>query len=371
MLCGKEILRRILILNKKNLLKVIISISLVTIMLVSISLIGGCASQTTTPTTPKPAAEQSTFTLRVQVGFGPPETDGLIRPIFQKMEAASGGRLNFEVYCVGEIVPDDQCVEACMEGTLDIIFGTGAHAATPLDIAELDSSPPFAWNSAMELTTLWYERGLKEIWTQAYEEMGKIKLVGYAPTDPTHIITKSPINHLADLKGLKLDAMPNIAGILEEEADCTCVGLPREELYLSGKTGVIDGLADMGATEAHANSFNEVFPYFLDNPLGGAWLCWWIMNEDSWNSLPADLQNLIEMGFKAATLDFHLFYYEGEASNRKAFTVTHMPAEEFNVFRENALARWDDFAKTSPRMAQVVQIIRDYNNEVETTKWWR
>ena len=356
--------------KKKELSKVIVIGSLAVLLAIAIPLAGGCAPQSAEPEGETPTGEVSTYTLRVQVGFGPPETDALIRPYFRKIEAASDGQLKFEIYTVGELCPDDMMMESLMAGTVDLAQQTGAHAAVPLDISPFDSASPFAWSSAMELTTLWYEKGMREIFTEAYEEMGNIKWIGYFPTDPTHIITKEPVYHLEDLNGLKLDAMANVAEVLDQFG-VTSVALPREELYLSGQTGIIDGLADMGATEAHANSFDEVFPYFLDNPINGAWLCWWLINEDTWNSLPAHLQDVLVTGLKAGALDALIYYYEGEAASRKYFTVTHMPAEEWNQLREYALSQWDSYAEASPRAAELVQIIRDYNAEVESTKWWR
>jgi len=273
-----------------NLLKLVGAIVLAVVT--AIAFLPGCAAEAPAPA-PAHAEEQSVFTLRVQHCFGVPEHEAYIRPMLTNIEEASKGRIKFEVYLVNDLVPYEQEVQACMAGTVDIVNGVGSHAAVPLDIAPLDASPPFGWNSAMELVTLWYKRGMKEIFTEAYEEMGSIKWIGIMPTDPTHVITNKPIQHFEDLKGLKLDAMANIASILDETAGTTSVALPREELYLSGQTGVIDGIVDMGATEAHASSFNEVFPYFLDNPVNGAWLVWWLINADTWNSLADDLQGLI------------------------------------------------------------------------------
>ena len=356
--------------KKKELLKTMIIVSLVAVLAIAIPLAGGCAPKPAAPGEVAPPEELPFYTLRAQAGYCAPETDALVRPYMKRIEEASGGRIRFEIYTCGEIVPDDQALTAVQAGTLDMIHGTGSHTAAPLDISPLDSAAPFAWASAMELTTLWYEKGLEEIFTEAYEEMGGIKVIGFVPADPTNIMTNRPIYHFEDLDGLKLDAMANVAEILEI-AGVTSVAMPREELYLAGQTGVIDGLADMGATEGHANGFEELFPYLLHNPINGAWLVWWIMNEDTWNSLPEDLQDIILNGMKAATVDTLLYYYEGEAACRKYFTVTHMPAEEWNQLSEYALGKWDGYAEASPRAAKLVQILRDYNTEVETAKWWR
>jgi TRAP-type mannitol/chloroaromatic compound transport system substrate-binding protein len=148
------------------------------------------------------------------------------------------------------------------------------------------------------------------------------------------------------------------------------VSLPTGEYYLSGQTGVVDGLVWCGAQEGYTNSWHEVYTYMLSNPINGTFFGTWIINEDQWNSLPADLQAIFYYGLDS--LSRHcLSYYYREPEFRQYFELNTFSKEDWMKFREPQLARWDEYADESPRMAQAMQIIRDYNESVETQKWYR
>jgi len=149
------------------------------------------------------------------------------------------------------------------------------------------------------------------------------------------------------------------------------VNVPVEEFYLSGQTGILDALAWCGATEAKNNSWNEVFPYFLTNNIGGNALLNYLANEKSWKALPPDLQQIIIVGLKAGALKKLLYYYNGEPANWKYYKTTSLSTEDWAKIRASQEKRWAELAKKSPRCAAIVKIYMDYNKEVEDAGWFR
>ncbi|MFC1938548.1 TRAP transporter substrate-binding protein DctP [Chloroflexota bacterium] len=354
--------------KRRNYIQLIAAVGLVTVMVVAIGT--SCAAPAVAPDTAptsetQPAAE--VFTWRVQAAFAPVQTADLIRPWLDSIEAASGGRMIFDLYSGGELVPDEQVVQAAQQGSIDMIMMCSPQMAVPVDIADLDASQAFAWDNAMEIVTLSYAKGLNEIFAESYEELGDIKVLGAWVTDPGHLLTSKPITSYEDLNGLKISGHKNLTYPLVA-AGASAVMLPFEEFYLAGQTGVLDGLCWCGATEAYTNGWYEVFPYMLDPPIMGGFRGVWCINEDAWEELPNDLQAIVEMSMWENMARKLVYYYDGEIRYREAFTITTLPDEDWDRLKATAYARWDEEAEKSPRAAEAVQIIKDYRAELEAAK---
>ena len=354
--------------KRKNLLKPVIVLTVVALA-IAIPLLGGC--RVAAPGVAPPEAEEApTYTWKVTSVFPLAQTQGLVKPVLEELEEALGGRVDFELYGAGELMPDDQVLHSLQRGTIQFGIGNCRAWGSAIDLWDLDASVAFAWNSAMEQLTLFEERGLNELYAASYEDLGGIKWLGMAPCDPAHLMTTTPVTKYEDLAGMAIMAMGDTAPAFEE-AGATMISLPWDEIYLGGQTGVIDGLCQSGATEGYTNSWHEVFPYFLDNPFAGGGMVHWVCSEELWDSLDSDMQAIIEQGAKIFTMKALTYYYDGEPQYRQYFTVTTMPDEDFAKLREDAMERWDDVAASSPRCAQVIEILRDYSAEVEAAEWWR
>lgn len=299
-------------------------------------------------------------TLKVQVLWGPVQYSDIMAPWVEDFNESQKGNIQLKVYTAGELVSMQQTIPAVQSGAIDIAQCMGAHMGAPIDVVAFESAPPFAWDSSMELLTLWEEKGMKEVVSESWEALGGIKVFGQTICDPLNIISKKPIKSIEDLKGLKISGDPNVARIFKP-AGITSVTLTYDDLYLSAETGMIDGIAWGGATECYSNSWFEVCPYFLTNPISGAFTNPWIINEKVWNSLSTSEQKALEIGLNDLRSRSMAYYYNGERENIKYFKTTTIPDEEWNVLRQATFKYWDEeIAPISERAAQMVKIIKDY-----------
>ena len=93
-----------------------------------------------------------------------------------------------------------------------------------------------------------------------------------------------------DVKGMKVGAAGAMAELINEIGG-TAVNIPAPDAYMSLKTGVIDAqLASF--SQLYVYKLWEVTDYHLNYGFGRVFFPI-IMNKDAWNSLPADIQNLI------------------------------------------------------------------------------
>lgn len=301
--------------------------------------------------------------LKAQTLWGPVQYGDVLAAWEEDFNKMHKGSIQLDVYTAGELTSMQQTIAAVQQGAVDLATCMGAHMGAPIDVVAFESAPPFAWDNAMELLTLWEIKGMKEIVTESWEELGGITVCGHTICDPLNIITKEPIESIEDLKGLKISADPNVAKIFKD-VGITSVTLSYDDLYLSAETGMIDGIAWGGATEGFTNSWYEVCPYFLKNPISGAFTNPWIINLELWESLSSGQQAAITTGLNDLRGRLMAYYYNGETESLKHFKVTELPEEEWNILREKTFQYWDDkVAPISERAAKLVNIIKEYQLE--------
>ena len=80
---------------------------------------------------------------------------------------------------------------------------------------------------------------------------------------------------------------------------------------------------------------------------------------------------MFDCAVEKASIHDSTFKYDGESWGREPFTVTTLSEDDEYELMKFAWEYWDEQAAVSERAAQVVQIYKDYNSELEGYKWHR
>lgn len=367
--------------KKQKLRKLILGMTVIAAVVVGAMVFTSCAAPTApgpgpaptpepgepTPTpAPEPAEEQPVYKWRLTTVWVADLTDLQLRPAMERLEEVSGGRIEVEIFLADELVTQDEVIPAVQDGTIDITHNVMQLINAPIDLVDLMGCPPFTTDNGPELDVLFEERGLNELIEEAWEEVDGITWLDSGSYDPTNLITTEPITKYEDLDGLKLHGPVGIYNVLKN-AGVVMTTVPWEEIYMSSQTGILDGIAWCGATEGFSCSWYETMPYFLTNPVCGAWECSWLVNDDSWNELPPDLQEMWLMAIDAWNYKRTKWYFAGESHHRTQplFTLTSMSPEDWAKVLAGKEAEYDRIAAISPRCAEAIRIVRDYQAELE------
>ena len=279
----------------------------------------------------------------------------------------SSGRITFELYGVGELVPPGEVLTALGTGTIQMAEYAGIYSDRP-DIAAFTAWPPFAWQSAAEAWAIHDNKGLTELLREAYAEEG-VYYISHFMADPTELLTSTPVETYEDLAGLTIMAYGTI-GTVFEEAGAVLTDLGIEEAFLAGQTGLLDGLLWGGAADYRDMGYAEVFPYLLASPVSVI-VSSFVINLELWNSLPGDLQEIITNAARSTSLESGIFYYSNEIPGRQGFTTTTFSAEDMAKLMAAGETAWEETAALSPRGAAVIQLLRDFNAEATAGQWYR
>ncbi len=146
------------------------------------------------------------------------------------------------------------------------------------------------------------------------------------------------------------------------------VTLPWEDIEAAVQTGKLDGIAWSGITEDYTVGWADVTNYFLTNSISGAWAGSFFANMDRWNELPEHLQTMLKLTFDSSHYYRQWWYWGGEASlrvNGTKMKLTSIPDQEWAQVEAAAVKFWDEIAAESEVKAQVVEVFRQYNADMQ------
>jgi len=234
--------------------------------------------------------------------------------VLDKIEKETGGRLKFERYFGGTLTTFPQSVTDIANGVADL--GTAFTSVAPegFDIAKAVALNTPNMLSASEARRIHEEVKAKYPDTFVpWEQYGKP--LSFAFDEGFHMSLKKPITTVDQLKGEPLKiSIPHIPGFKELGVDC--VMIPPSETYVALEKGTVDGLTTAWEM-LESQRYGEVTNYHITLNLGDPAGMVRLMNWDSWNKLPKDIQKVFEDNYK----------YWGEESDKKVAELTKSGVE--------------------------------------------
>ena len=308
-------------------------------------------------------AQGAPIKWRMQTYAGSALGQHVIKPSIDAFNKAANGEMVIELYYADQLVPQGELFRAVQTGTIDAAQSDDDSAAAPVDVKVFGAYFPFATRYSLDVPALWEWYGLRKIWEEAYGEVKGVTWLSTGAWDPCNFGTNKPIRSVADLKGLRVYMFPT-GGQFMQQFGVVPITLPYEDVQVALQTGELDGVSWCGITEMYTVGWADVLKYYLTNNISGAWAGSYFVNSDKWNALPPHLQELFKLSIDNSHYYRQHWYWWGEAHYRTTggkLELTSIPDQEWQTVADKAVVFWDEVAKTSPRCAKVVEILRKYN----------
>ena len=220
----------------------------------------------------------------------------------RSVEKMSSGRLTVRVYGAGEIVPALGVFDAVSEGVVDAGHGAAYYWKGKVPASVFFTAVPFGMTAQETNGWLHYGGGLA-LWQEAYAPYNLVPMAGGSTGVQMAGWFNKRLNTRADLKGLKM-RIPGLAGEVFAAAGGTAVTIPGGELYTSMQTGVIDSVEWVGPYNDKSLGFHQVAKYYYYP----GWhepgsILEFVVNKESLEALPEDLQAIVRYASRAANQD--------------------------------------------------------------------
>lgn len=312
-------------------------------------------------------ANQETFQWSCVTSW-PPKFPGLgMAPenLASRVEAASAGRLKIKVYGAGELVPAFEVFDAVSRGTVEMGHDAAYYHKGKVDAAQFFTAIPFGMTN-LELNGWLYYGGGMALWRELYEPFNLVPF----PTGNTGVQMggwfNKEINSVDDLKGLKM-RIPGLGGEVLRRAGGTPVTLPGSEIFTALQTGAIDATEWVGPYNDASFGLHKAAKYYYypgwQEPGPGLET---IINQNAWNSLPADLQSIVTTSCQAITADMAAEYTHGNAMSLRqlnedpSIEIRPFPAEVLALLRATAQEVVDELMVSDPAAAKIGKAYFDY-----------
>ncbi len=259
--------------------------------LVALALVSGCAPSGE-PGGPTGSGESATLTYTTFVGENG-YTGTVAKDWMDAVTEASDGRITFRATFSGSLCSTEVIVACVQDGRTDI--GTYSASFSPADfpISGLGNLPFQTLNGAASVVSMQRLYEENEALQAEFANINQHPLL-YGIADPPILGYSKPLGGVEDLQGARLRVAGPL-GLAMEELGVSPVPVPTLEQYDAVQRGVIDGTVT--SLEAQVDgSLQEVLKDFYDigQYTGTASMIITSINDDAWNSLPEDLQNVLK-----------------------------------------------------------------------------
>ena len=259
---------------------------------------------------------------------------------------ASGGRLNITVYSAGALAAGTAALDALRTNVCDIAWIYPQYFAGQFPLSEVISQPIGVTSVPQGVQVLY---GLYEKYPELQAELAEfVPLMMHTnPLNKICSIDGKPITCVADLKGLTFRASAGTPSDMLLAWGATPIQMAPGDIYQAVEKGTVEGyIFDWSGIKAFG--LQEVTKNMTTYPVycGPYYL---MMNKDSFNGLPEDLQQIIldHSGIEASTGMAWVFEADErngriacEEAGCNMIDLTEEAQAEFASYNDGLLEQW-------------------------------
>jgi len=207
----------------------------------------------------------------------------------KEVESRTNGRVKITFYPGGTLINAPLMYDGIVKGIADIGWSFLAYTRGKFPLSEVVDLP-LGYKSGYVATRLANEF-YKEFKPKELEDVKVMYLHAHGPG--ILLTAKKPVHNLEDLKGIKIRATGLSAKIVQALGGAP-VGMPISDAYDALRTGVVEGIS-VTIEALQQWKLADYIKYVTEN-YGSAYTTtgFCVMNKNKWNSLPPDVQKIIE-----------------------------------------------------------------------------
>jgi TRAP-type C4-dicarboxylate transport system substrate-binding protein len=313
-------------------------------------------------------AQAAEVTLRIQTHHSAESVPGRVFLQFvEDLETMSGGRIAVEEFTSASVVKSVETFDAASTGILDGDM-TGPAYLTGKDAAFQFFGDLLGGYTEPEQMQAWLDGPGRELTDPLYDRFG-MHLVGFWGDTTESLAATTPIPDLASLQDWKFRCPPGMQTEIFAALGARPVVMDFGEVFTALQTGVVDG-ADAGTlTTNRSLGLYEVakfttYPGFHSMPQDHL-----AINKTKWDSIPADLQRLIEVALKRCAFDRaiqtqYMNQIDAAALEEAGVTLLAWSEDEKRKYREAAREIWEQWGNKSDAAREIFQSHMTFMSEI-------
>lgn len=294
----------------------------------------------------------------------PPSYEYVAKPMdtfVKQVETESKGRVKIKVFHSAQLYDGYGELAAVSRGDVDIVNMTGTYPSGSVPALNIFTLP-FMFKDTAHLRRA-LDAGLLDLGIrQELSTKHNAVVLGVGPFDPYEFYTKrSPVTSAADVKGKVWATTGTADARAIQLLGGSPTGMPSSELYLAFDRGVIDGtprplLTGMGRSLYEVSKYVSLATFGIDTSI-------LTFNKKKWDSLPADIQEIIKRAAKQrdqeqfervdAFIKGALAKYQSHGV--KINKIEPAQIENMKKLTAPAVAEWSGKVANGPRYLEMIE----------------
>jgi TRAP-type transport system periplasmic protein len=234
------------------------------------------------------SAQTKPVELNYSIFFPPTHKNSVLATEWKnEVEKRTNGRLKITMFYGGTLTPADKCYDGVVKGISDLGMSVFAYTMGKFPLTEVIDLP-LVYKTGYAATKL-----INEYYNKFQpKELDEVKVLYLHAHGPGILHTKTAVNRLDDVKGLKIRCTGMAAKIVTALGGAP-VAMPMGDTYDAISRGVVDGsMAPQESLEGW--KWGEVVKFTTED-FGASYTAgmFVVMNKGKWNALPPDIQKII------------------------------------------------------------------------------
>ena len=279
------------------------------------SLLIGAVTLSLTTTSFITLAAEKVYRLKLAVTWGPntPILGDATKNMAKLAEEMSNGRLKIRIDSANKHKAPLGIFDMVKSGQYDIGHSSSYYWKGKVPNTLYFSSMPFGMIST-EQYAWFYHGGGMELMEKVYAPHNLLSFPGGNSDIQMGGWFKKEIQSIQDLKGLKI-RIPGFAGEVMAKVGAKPTNIAPGELYTSLERGTIDALEWVGPAFDLRMGFQKIAPYYYTAWHEPGSETQFLVNKKKWDSLPKDLQTILETAFRVSAFDMYTQAVDANANS--------------------------------------------------------
>ena len=323
-----------------------------------------------------PWAQPASTAAEIELKFGAlnPESSFMAKVCkswMAKVEKETNGRVHFTAYWGGTLITPTDAPMEVEKGVVDVATFSSDYPKVGFDLVKNTGTFYFGVPSPEAQARIFLELRKKFPQLDAeYSQYGKI-LANDSTLAPQLLQTRKPVRSVQDLKGLKIKTIPAYISLLKD-LGAEAVMMSMFDVYLAIQKSTIDGVLGPWDTFVPLKFFEVIKSITLINltyaPQSGLLMGW-----KRWNSLPPDIQKVLENNMKFYSDENLRFIAEARddalgVAKKVGTEIIELPKDEIKkiddaVYKESLKKATELDAKGlpgTPMLNEIRRLIKEY-----------
>lgn len=281
----------------------------------------------------------------------------------EEVERLTDGEVTVVFHYSQSLVGADEAVQATLDGRADIAQVGSIYAASDLSMYTVIEMPFETTNPEAHMNAIMRLYDESPVYREDFDRQG-VRLLFPLPLGTILLGLNEPASSPEDLAGRSIRS-GGLASEVLLTARVNPVAMTATDIYESMERGIVDGYTALAIANLPAFGLTRVSPYVIDPGIGAYSSSIVIINEDLYESMPAEYQQALD---EASAMGIQYGLEEMEAAGRIACEELTESGTEFSSFSDEDVAEWSErstvadewVARYEQRGYDAASVLEDY-----------